>query len=56
MRLPAGEGALTRLTRVEALLKQLKDGRQPSKRLVARCLIEYQQLLNSLWWWGLKKK
>ncbi|MBA7569858.1 hypothetical protein ES708_11600 [subsurface metagenome] len=56
MRLPAGEGALTRLTRVEALLKQLKDGRQPSRQLVARCLVEYQVLLKSLWLWGLKRK
>ncbi|MBA7627263.1 hypothetical protein ES703_34725 [subsurface metagenome] len=55
-RLPSGESALTRLTRVEALLKDMKDGRQPPKRLVAKCLIEYQELLKSLWWWGLKKK
>lgn len=55
-RLPTGESALTRLTRVEALLKELKDGRQPSKRLVAKCLVEYQDLLKSLWLWGLKKK
>ncbi len=56
MRLPAGESALTRLGRVEALLKAMKDGRQPSKRLVAKCLVEYKELLKSLWWWGLKKK
>jgi hypothetical protein len=55
-RLPTGESALTRLTRVEALLKDMKDGRQPSKRLVAKCLVEYQELLRSLWLWGLKKK
>ena len=55
-RLPTGESALTRLTRVEALLKDMKDGRQPPKRLVAKCLVEYQDLLKSLWLWGLKKK
>ena len=55
-RLPTGESALTRLTRVEALLKDMKDGRQPSKRLVAKCLVEYQDLLKSLWVWGLKRK
>jgi len=55
-RLPGGEGTLTRLTRVEALLKEMKDGRQPSKRLVAKCLVEYQELLKSLWLWGLKRK
>lgn len=55
-RLPSGEGALTRLTRVESLLGQMKDGKQPPKRLVAKCLIEYQELLKSLWLWGLKKK
>ncbi len=55
-RLPTGESALTRLTRVEALLKDMKDGRQLSKRLVAKCLVEYQDLLKSLWLWGLKKK
>jgi len=55
-RLPTGESPLTRLARVEALLGQMKDGRQPPKRLVARCLIEYQELLKSLWLWGLKKK
>jgi len=55
-RLPAGESALTRLGRVEGLLKAMKDGRQPSKRLVARCLVEYQNLLRSLWVWQLKKK
>ncbi len=56
MRLPAGEGVLTRLTRVEGLLGQLKDGRQPSKRLVAKCLIEYLELLKSLWLWQITKK
>ncbi len=34
-RLPAGESALTRLNRVEALLGQMKDGKQPPKKLVA---------------------
>jgi len=55
-RLPSGEGALTRLSRVEALLKQFKDGQQPPKKLVAKCLVEYHELLKSLWLWGLKKK
>lgn len=55
-RLPSGESALTRLSRVEALLKQMKDGQQPPKKLVAKCLVEYQELLKSLWLWGLKKK
>ncbi len=55
-RLPAGESSLTRLSRVQGLLGQMKDGRQPSKRLVAKCLVEYQELLKSLWLWGLKKK
>ncbi|MBA7703169.1 hypothetical protein ES703_111951 [subsurface metagenome] len=55
-RLPAGESALTRLTRVEALLKQFKDGRQPPRKAVARALVEYQALLQSLWLWGLNKK
>ncbi|MBA7637030.1 hypothetical protein ES703_44662 [subsurface metagenome] len=56
LRLPTGESALTRLTRVETLLKDMKDGRQPPKRLVAKCLVEYHELLKSLWMWGLKKK
>jgi len=56
VRLPTGESPLTRLTRVEALLKELKDGRQPSRRAVAKCLVEYQDLLKSLWVWGLKRK
>ncbi len=55
-RLPSGESALTRLIRVEALLEDMKDGRQPPKRLVAKCLVEYHELLKSLWLWGLKKK
>ncbi|MBA7653056.1 hypothetical protein ES703_60897 [subsurface metagenome] len=56
MRLPTGENVLTRLGRVEALLKDMKDGKQPPKRLVVKCLIEYHELLKSLWLWGLKKK
>jgi len=55
-RLPSGESALTRCNRVEALLKQFKDGQQPPKKLVAECLVEYHELLKSLWLWGLKKK
>ncbi|MBA7570568.1 hypothetical protein ES708_12321 [subsurface metagenome] len=56
MRLPAGESSLTRLNRVQGLLGQMKDGKQPPKRLVAKCLIEYQELLKSLWLWGLKRQ
>ncbi len=55
-RLPAGEGTLTRLARVEGLLKEFKDGRSPSRKAIAKCLVEYQELLKSLYWWGLKKK
>jgi len=55
-RLPSGESALTRLTRVEGLLKEYKDGRQPPKKAVARALVEYQELLKSLWLWGIKKQ
>jgi len=55
-RLPAGESALTRYNRVEALLKDMKDGKQPSKKAVARALVEYHSLLQSLWLWGVKKK
>ncbi|MBA7702771.1 hypothetical protein ES703_111545 [subsurface metagenome] len=55
-RLPSGESALTRCSRVEAILKDMKDGKQPSKRLVAKCLVEYHELLKSLWLWGLKKQ
>jgi len=55
-RLPSGESALTRLTRVEALLKDMKDGRQPSRKAVAKALVEYHNLLQSLWLWGLKKR
>ncbi|MBA7538897.1 hypothetical protein ES705_31175 [subsurface metagenome] len=55
-RLPSGESALTRLSRTEALLKEFKDGRQPSRKAVAKALVEYHELLKSLWLWGLKKK
>ncbi|MBA7646221.1 hypothetical protein ES703_53983 [subsurface metagenome] len=55
-RLPSGESPLTRLTRVEGLLKELKDGKQPSKRAIARELVAYHSLLRSLWLEGLKKK
>lgn len=56
MRLPAGESALTRLTRVEALLKAYKDGRQPSRVAVMKAMVEYHSLLQSLWLWGVKRK
>ncbi|MBA7673456.1 hypothetical protein ES703_81654 [subsurface metagenome] len=56
IRLPAGESALTRLTRVESILEQIKGGQEPSSKLVAKCLAEYRGLLESLWLWGLKKK
>lgn len=55
-RLPSGESALTRLTRVENLIKEYKEGRSPSKILVIKALIEYHALVQSLWYWGLKKK
>jgi len=55
-RLPTGESALTRLTRVEALLKEMKDGRQPSRVAVMKALVEYHNLLRSLWLWGVTKK
>ena len=56
LRLPAGESALTRLTRVKGLLAQFQDGKQPSRALVIKCLKEYSVLLGSLWSWGLTKK
>ena len=56
MRLPAGESALTRLTRVKALIEAYKNGRQPSRKAVIKALIEYHSLLQSLWLWGLKKR
>ncbi|MBA7551995.1 hypothetical protein ES705_44546 [subsurface metagenome] len=55
-RLPSGESALTRYNRVGALLKDMKDGQEPSKRLVAKCLVEYHELLQLLWLWGVKKQ
>ncbi len=55
-RLPTGESALTRYNRVEALLKDMKDGRQPSRVAVMKALVEYHNLLQGLWLWGLKKK
>jgi len=55
-RLPTGESSLTRLTRVKNLIEAYKDGRQPSKILVIKALIEYHELLKSLWLWGLKKQ
>lgn len=55
-RLPSGESVLTRLTRVEALLKDMKDGRQPSSKAVNKALVEYYELLKGLWLWGFKKK
>jgi len=55
-RLPSGESPLTRYNRVEALLEDLKDGKQPSKKAIARALVEYHSLLQSLWLWGVKKK
>ncbi|MBA7664429.1 hypothetical protein ES703_72490 [subsurface metagenome] len=55
-RLPAGENILTKMFRVENLLKQMKDGQQPSSKVVAKCLGEYYELLKSLWLWGFKKK
>jgi len=56
VRLPAGESPLTRLNRVEGLLKQYKDGGQPSRMAVMKALVEYHSLLQSLWLWGVKKK
>ena len=55
-RMPTGESSFTRLARVEALLKQFSAGEEPPRRLVAKCLAEYHELLKSLWLWGLKKK
>lgn len=55
MRLPAGEGILTRLNRIERLIKELEAGKLPSKRAVARALVEYHSLLWALWRWQVKK-
>ncbi len=51
-----GEGVLTRLNRVEGLIKELKDGKLPSKKAIARELVQYHRLLQALWLWGLKKQ
>jgi len=56
MRLPTGESPLTRLTRVKNLIEAYKEGRQPSRVLVIKALVEYHTLLQSLWLWQLKKK
>lgn len=56
MGLPAGEGILTRLTRVERLVKELQAGKMPSKVAIARALVEYHSLLRNLWLWQVKKK
>lgn len=55
-RLPAGESAVTRLTRVEGLLKAYKDGGQPSRVAVMKALVEYHNLLRALWLWQVIKK
>lgn len=55
-RMPTGESAFTRLSRVKKMIDEYKNGGQPSKTLVLRALVEYHNLLNSLWLWGLKKK
>lgn len=55
-RLPSGESALTRLTRVKGLIEVYKAGGEPSKKLIIKALIEYYDLAQSLWLWGLKKK
>ncbi len=55
-RLPSGESPLTRYNRVEALLEDMKDGKQPSRVAVMKALVEYHNLLQSLWMWGVKRK
>jgi len=55
VRLPAGEGVLTRLNRVEGLIKELEAGKMPSKRAIARALVEYHSLLRNLWLWQVKR-
>jgi len=55
-RLPAGESSFTRLSRVKKLIETYKDGKQPSRVLVIKALIEYHDFLQSLWLWQLKKK
>lgn len=56
MRLPAGEGILTRLNRCERLIKELEAGIMPSKRAIARALVEYHSLLSNIWLWQVKKQ
>ncbi len=55
-RLPAGENILTKMSRVENLIKEYKDGRQPSRKAVVKELIAFHDLLKSLWLWQLVKK
>ncbi len=55
-RMPTGESSFTRLSRVKKLIDAYKNGRQPSKILVIKALIEYHDFLKSLWLWQLKKK
>jgi len=55
VRLPAGEGVVTRHNRVDAVLKQLAAGQQPANKLVIRCLSEYKDLLGRLWWWQISR-
>jgi len=55
-RLPAGENILTKMSRVENLIKEFKDGRQPSRTAVVKELIAFHEILKSLWLWQLKKK
>ncbi|MBA7681708.1 hypothetical protein ES703_90048 [subsurface metagenome] len=56
VRLPAGEGLLTRLSRLEAVLEDIKAGGSVSMVRVNRELVLYHQLLRSLWLWGFIKK
>ncbi len=55
-RLPAGENTLTKMSRVENLIKEYKDGRQPSRTAVVKELIAFHELLKNLWLWGLRKR
>ncbi len=55
-RMPTGESSFTRLTRIKNLIEAYKDGKQPSRKLVIKALIEYHDFLKSLWLWQLKKK
>jgi len=56
IRLPAGESALTRMSRVDKLIEEYKAGGQPSRKLILRVLVEYHSLLRAMWVWSLKKK